>query len=122
MVLKHNDDTNIESDDMNGEKALYEVKDWTVAIDTYCKSNNSRGVPSLGSDLCSFLLLPDPITKRYHTVVEPLDIRTHPIYRRILELVDGYILSLKQHSKFPKLHTADDSPNNNNNKYGTIGI
>lgn len=97
-------------DATTGEEVVDEAKEWTVAIDTYCKSNISRGVPSLGSDLCSLLLLVDPVTKRYKTAVEPLDIRTHPIYRRIVDLVDGYILSLEQHSKFP---TLDDNDNDN---------
>jgi len=103
-VLKH-DDTTIEahSTDINKQEPINEANEWNNVIGTYCKSNISRGVPSLGSDLCSLLLIQDTTTKRYRTAVEPLEVREHPIYRRVVELVDGYIVSLEQHSTFPNL-------------------
>lgn len=85
----------------NEEKQINEANEWTRAIETYIKSNISRGVPSLGSDLCSLLLVQDPNSKRYRIAVEAMEIKDHPIYCRLVELIDEYIISLERYSKFP---------------------
>lgn len=107
-ILKY-DDSAIEDNSIDNDEdiPINEAKEWAKAIDNYCRSNISRGVPSLGSDLCSLLLIEDPITKRYRTAVEPLEIKGHPIYHRMSELIDSYIASLEQHSVFPKIHDDD---------------
>ena len=62
-ILKH-DDSTIEGNSDNAEDIpINKTGEWTKAIDKYCRSNISRRMPPLGSDLCSLLLLEDPITK-----------------------------------------------------------
>jgi len=107
-ILKHDDGTIEGNSSDNGEDVpIDEAKEWTKAIENYCRNNITRGVPSLGSDLCSLLLIEDPITKRYRTAVEPLEIKEHPVYHRVTELIDSYIASLDEHSTFPKMDDDD---------------
>jgi len=101
-ILKHNDDT----DDYcvkenNHTRMTNEAVEWRKAISTYIQRNIPRGVPSLGSDLCCLLLVEDPKTGRYVTAVESVDVKTHPIYIYVIDLVDNYIESLESKSQFP---------------------
>ena len=62
-ILKH-DNSTIEVNSDNAEDIpINKTGEWTKAIDKYCRSNISRRIPPLGSDLCSLLLIKDPITK-----------------------------------------------------------
>ena len=62
-ILKHNDGTIEVYLDKAENIPINKTGEWTEAIDKYCRSNISRRILSLGSDLCSLLLIEDPITK-----------------------------------------------------------
>mmetsp|Transcript_25596 Transcript_25596/g.24508 ORF Transcript_25596/g.24508 Transcript_25596/m.24508 type:complete len:891 (-) Transcript_25596:61-2733(-) len=69
------------------------------ALDVYCRKHLTKGVPSLGPDLRSiFLIEKDGF---YVHVDDPVDVKTHPLLKMIVTLVDGYIISLSSKSMFP---------------------
>jgi len=87
---------------------LYQGDELRQALDTYCRYNLQRGVPSLGSDLSSLLLrVKDDHDNCLCRVTDPIDIKTHPTFIMITTLVDEYIDSLT--STPSCFHTDDDN-------------
>eukprot|EP00566_Odontella_aurita_P002766 CAMPEP_0113530782 /NCGR_PEP_ID=MMETSP0015_2-20120614/3136_1 /TAXON_ID=2838 /ORGANISM="Odontella" /LENGTH=909 /DNA_ID=CAMNT_0000429553 /DNA_START=181 /DNA_END=2910 /DNA_ORIENTATION=+ /assembly_acc=CAM_ASM_000160 len=77
---------------------LLEGDELIKSLDKYCRRGLSKGVPSLGSDLSALFLIEKK--ERYSTVTDPVDVKLHPIFAMIIELVDGYISTLESGSKF----------------------
>lgn len=69
------------------------------ALDQYCRKNISKGVPSLGYDLSSLFL--DERAGRLILLTDPADVRVHPTYLMIVQLVETYIDELERGSIFP---------------------
>jgi len=69
------------------------------AVDEYCRRNLTKGVPSLGPDLSALFLIEKE--GKYVKAEDPVDVKMHPVYRMIEELVNGYITSLTTTSSFP---------------------
>lgn len=81
---------------------LLEGEELKKALDQICQRQLTRGVPSLCSELYSFMWL-----ERNGKLVRPTDpveIKAHPIYSMITELADGYIANLLSNQKL----TAED--------------
>jgi len=78
---------------------LSSSEDFRASIDKYCQKQLVRGVPSLGSDLSSLYLIER--SNRYVLAKDPVDIKSHPVYKQLVELVDSYINSLSSHNTFP---------------------
>ena len=77
-----------------------------TALDMYCRYDLSKGTPSLGSDLRSLFLMKDKngLLKK---AIDPLDVKVHPKFQMIIELVDGYIGSLTSTNAFPGSTTQE---------------
>jgi peptide alpha-N-acetyltransferase len=60
-----------------------------TALDVYCRKNLAKGVPSLGRDLSSLLLLEKDGT--LFRATDGVDIRSHPTFHTLVELADSYI-------------------------------
>jgi peptide alpha-N-acetyltransferase len=82
---------------LQGEQLKY-------ALDDYCRKNLTKGVPSLGYDLSSLFLT--QMGHRMILVKDPADIRVHPTYLLISQLVDSYIITLENDSRFPSKLTG----------------
>jgi peptide alpha-N-acetyltransferase len=84
--------------------------EWLNAMDQYIRSNIEKGVPSLGSDLSSLLLIENKQSGKYEKASDVFYIKSHPIYTKIVSLVDSYISSLEQNSRFPKDDENEQPP------------
>ncbi len=101
----------------------YQSDQWKAKIQSYIQRQLKRGVPSLGSDLASLFLIEKSLdstgstgstTGSYYAIAtDSCDVETHPIYEYISNLVDEYIDSLEQTSKFPKTTNGDESASDN---------
>ena len=101
----------------------YELEEWKDQIGSYIQRQLKRGVPSLGSDLASLFLMETHhshgtgagnggeggIESYYVIATEPCDIEAHPVYKYLSNLIDEYITSLEQHSKFPSAEQSQDN-------------
>jgi len=112
-ILQHDDITNDypvkNSKEEEDETTMSsEATEWQKLLSKYIQTNISRGVPSLASDLFSLLLVENEQTGRYETIVEPMDVKVHPIWCFIVKLVDGYIESLELSSQFTKISISEN--------------
>jgi len=81
---------------------LLEGDEFRTAIDAYCRKALTRGVPSLCSDLSSFLVAEKD--GRYRRIVDPADVKNSSTYQTLVEMTDAFIASLEANAKF----SADD--------------
>lgn len=86
----------------------HDSEEWQSQIQAFIKRQLQRGVPSLGSDLASLFLIESKANTSdsdgqiyYIIATDPSDVEENPIYKYLSDLVDGYISSLEQHSRFP---------------------
>lgn len=78
------------------------------ALDILIRKELVKGVPSLCSELSSFLLLEKD--GKYEVVSDPVDIKHHPKYGLFCELVDGYISTLKSTNKLLPDNEFEEPP------------
>ena len=78
------------------------------SIDTYCRKRLSKGVPSLGTDVCSLLV--ESENGVFRRVDDPVDVKNHPRYRLFVEMADGYVESLDSTSKFASTDEKEEPP------------
>eukprot|EP00581_Thalassiosira_minuscula_P017759 CAMPEP_0183722740 /NCGR_PEP_ID=MMETSP0737-20130205/14604_1 /TAXON_ID=385413 /ORGANISM="Thalassiosira miniscula, Strain CCMP1093" /LENGTH=974 /DNA_ID=CAMNT_0025952969 /DNA_START=188 /DNA_END=3112 /DNA_ORIENTATION=+ len=83
-------------------------EEFKSAIDQHCQRQIFKGVPSLGWDLSSLYLMEQKqqtgqgtLQPRYVLAKDPIDIKSHPTYRLVVQLVDSYIASLVSNNTFP---------------------
>lgn len=88
--------------------AILEGDDLRHVLDQRCRKELSKGVPSLCSELQSFLLL--EVNGRYTRPTDPVDIKAHPVYRMIVKMIDGYAECLATTSKFSSNDEYDEPP------------
>jgi N-alpha-acetyltransferase 15/16, NatA auxiliary subunit len=74
------------------------------SIDGVCRIQLRKGVPSLCSELQSFLWT--TVNDRLVRTTDPCDIKQHPRFIMFVSLVDDYVKSLASHNKFAE---SDDS-------------
>mmetsp|Transcript_12430 Transcript_12430/g.15558 ORF Transcript_12430/g.15558 Transcript_12430/m.15558 type:complete len:906 (-) Transcript_12430:163-2880(-) len=86
---------------------LLQGEELKSAIDKYCRYDLSKGVPCLAEDLASlFVVVKDGSVIR---VTDPADVKTHPLLKMVVGLVDEFISSLETTSRFPGCD-AEESP------------
>mmetsp|Transcript_28886 Transcript_28886/g.43618 ORF Transcript_28886/g.43618 Transcript_28886/m.43618 type:complete len:928 (+) Transcript_28886:263-3046(+) len=73
-------------------------EEWSGALDAYARKGLTKGVPSLGHDLSSLLLV-ESDNNQYQLAVDPSAVRNHAQYQQILKLLDDYITNLQEHSQ-----------------------
>lgn len=78
------------------------------AIDQRCRRDLARGVPSLYEELKSLLWIEKD--GRFVRPDDPVDIKEHPTFKLIVELVDSYITSLTADSKLSPDDEAEEQP------------
>jgi len=71
-----------------------------TALDEYCRTLLSKGVPSLGPDL-KYLFLQETDQKKLILLKDPVEIKMHFIFKMLVELIDSYIISLSSNNSFP---------------------
>jgi N-alpha-acetyltransferase 15/16, NatA auxiliary subunit len=77
--------------------SLMEGEDLRRELDVRCRRDLQIGVPSLGSELRSYLWnLKDG---RYVRAEDPVDVKVHPRYQLFVDMVDGYVSNLVSISK-----------------------
>jgi len=74
-------------------------QEWKTSIESYMEKHLIRGVPSLGKDLASLILVEKE--GEYVIATEPCDIVINPVYQNITSLVDGFVDSLETNGSFP---------------------
>jgi len=107
--------------------------EFKLAINQYCQHQIIKGVPSLGSDLSSlylverqenqkhrssskgssngkFVIAEVLTTTRYALAKDPVDVKSHEVYRLLVDLVDSYVASLSCNNTFPNDATARGLP------------
>jgi N-alpha-acetyltransferase 15/16, NatA auxiliary subunit len=87
---------------------LFEGEELRHAFDQRCRQELTKGVPSLCSELCSFLWI--EVNLRYVRLTDPVDVVVHPVYNTITEMIDGYIASLSSCSKFAADDESEEPP------------
>ncbi len=76
--------------------------EWNAAICAYLQANIKRGMPSLGEDLSALFLIGSPFDEKELLIAkDPVDIKNNATYKKIVNIVDGFIESLEQKSTFP---------------------
>ena len=86
--------------------------EFRTAVDRHCQRQIIKGVPSLGLDISALYLIEDKqqrnkknengdVEPRLVLAHDPVDVKMHPVYRMMVELVDSYINSLAAHHTFP---------------------
>ena len=90
-------------------------EEFRTAVDDHCRRQLVKGVPSLGSEMSSFYLMKEKrhinsnnnesvngeSMQRLVLAKDPVDIKAHPVYQLLVELVDSYIISLSCQNTFP---------------------
>uniref|UniRef100_A0A7S3LAC1 Uncharacterized protein n=1 Tax=Amphora coffeiformis TaxID=265554 RepID=A0A7S3LAC1_9STRA len=68
------------------------------ALEGRCKKDLARGVPSLCAELFSHVLIEEG--GRYRKPMDPVEIKPHPLFQRLVRMVDGFVTNLESSSKF----------------------
>jgi peptide alpha-N-acetyltransferase len=78
------------------------------ALSQICKKGLSKGVPSLCSELSSFICVER--NGRYMQPDDPVDYSSHPVFLLIVEMVDGFVSCLEAESKFSPADEGEELP------------
>jgi peptide alpha-N-acetyltransferase len=87
---------------------VLEGKELRDALDECCRQNIRKGVPSLCSELRSFLWTES--NDRFVRTEDPADVKQHPKFKMIVEMVDCYISNLQNVSKFDIGDESEEDP------------
>lgn len=68
---------------------LLEGEAFKTAVDAYCRKRLAKGVPSLGMDLSSLLLIEKD--GKLVRATDGVDVRSHPTFHTLVELADSYV-------------------------------
>lgn len=77
-------------------------------LDLRCRKDLPKGVPSLSSELCFYLI--SEANGKLFRVTDPVDCKSHPLYKMIVAMVDGYISNLTSISKFSATDEMEEPP------------
>jgi peptide alpha-N-acetyltransferase len=77
-------------------------------MEKLCRKHIARGVPSLCSELQSFLWTEK--NGRFVRTEDPVDVKEHPRYQMFVEIADQYICCLDSDSKFSKDDESEQPP------------
>ena len=87
---------------------IIEGDEFRADMDAYCRKALTKGVPSLCSDLSSFVV--EDSDGRYIRVKDPVDVKRNEIYKMLVEMVDQYAVSLETDSKFSAIDDKEEPP------------
>lgn len=87
---------------------LMENADLRRELDVRCRRDLTRGVPSLCSELRSYLWTVKG--GRYVRTEDPVDVKENPRYELFVEMVDGYISNLEADLKFAPSDQTEEEP------------
>jgi N-alpha-acetyltransferase 15/16, NatA auxiliary subunit len=88
--------------------SLLNEQEFQQAIELICRRDLRKGVPSLCSELKSFLWT----TKngRYVAIIDPADVKNHARFKMFVTIVEAYISSLISTSKFSATEDEEEPP------------
>lgn len=87
---------------------LLEVDELRTALDGRCRKDLKKGVPSLCSELMSYVRVEK--NGRYFQPRDAIEIKVHPVFNMLTKMVDGHIACLTSDSKFAKDDSEEESP------------
>jgi len=88
---------------------LLEGDELRRALDERCRNALRKGVPSLCSELRSFLWT-ETSSGRFVRTEDPVDVKAHPRFAMFVDMVDTYVLSLQSSSKFASTDEEAQDP------------
>jgi tetratricopeptide (TPR) repeat protein len=88
--------------------SMMKVDELKAAVNERCRKDLAKGVPSLCSELCSLLWIDKD--GRYVRPTDPVDVKVHPFYQMFVGVVDEYVASLENSSKFSQHDETEASP------------
>jgi len=88
--------------------SILEGDELMEALDGRCRRDLNRGVPSLASELLSYIFVERD--GRYVRPDDPVDIRSHPVFKMIIAKVDSYVSCLESESKFSYHDDSEEPP------------
>jgi tetratricopeptide (TPR) repeat protein len=78
------------------------------ALDIRCRKDLTKGVPSLCSELISYVKV---VRKgRYVQPDDPFEVKSHPVFQMLAAMVEEYIVCLTSESKFSKEDEVEEAP------------
>jgi N-alpha-acetyltransferase 15/16, NatA auxiliary subunit len=77
-------------------------------LDLRCRRDLSKGVPSLCSELRSYLWVEKG--DRFVRPMDPVDVKSHPNFHMFVDMVDEYVSNLETKSKFADSDEAEEPP------------
>jgi peptide alpha-N-acetyltransferase len=78
------------------------------ALDIRCRKELTKGVPSLCSELISYVKV---VRKgRYVQPDDPFEVKSHPAFQMLADMVEGYIACLTSESKYSKEDEVEQAP------------
>jgi N-alpha-acetyltransferase 15/16, NatA auxiliary subunit len=87
---------------------LMEGDDLRRELDLRCRRDLTRGVPSLCSELRSFLWTVK--NGRFVRTEDPVDVKTHPRYQLFVKMVDEYVVNLEAGLKYAPDDETEEEP------------
>lgn len=88
---------------------LLDGEELRKALDERCRKDLQKGVPSLCSELRSFLWT-ETSSDRYTRTTDPVDVEAHPRFAMFVEMAEGYVTSLTESSRFAKDDVETQEP------------
>jgi tetratricopeptide (TPR) repeat protein len=87
---------------------LLEGEELRRALDIRCRKDLTKGVPSLCQELISYVRV---VRKgRYVQPDDLMEVKSHPVFMMLMDMVEGYIACLASESKFSKGDEDEESP------------
>lgn len=78
------------------------------AMDTRCRTDLSKGVPSLCSELMSYVWIEK--NGRFIRPQDPVDIKMHGLFQKFVQMADAYVSNLQASNKFAPTDETDETP------------
>lgn len=89
--------------------SLMDIDGLCSALEVRCKKDLPRGVPSLCAELFSHMLIED--NGRYRKPTDAVEIKPHPLFQRLVQMVDCFVRNLESSSKLSPDDEALQDPN-----------
>ena len=78
------------------------------SLDVFCRKSLVKGVPSLCNELSTFLLVER--SGRYEFATDPVEVKQHPVFKLLEEMVGGYVSCLETNSKLLPEDESEEPP------------
>ena len=87
---------------------LLEGEELREVLDLRCRKDLAKGVPSLCSELLSYVWIEKD--GRFVRPEDPIDLKSHTTYQLFVQMVDGYVSNLETLSKFAPDDETEEPP------------